>query len=124
MSSRILNIMLIEDDALCLASLDRALRLNGFRTQGYTRPLPALADYDAQKIDAVVTDFHLPDVNGLEVLEKIRKINPEAVIILISGDLTQELPLQALDRGARAFFSKPLDIAGLMEKLNTAIRES
>jgi len=110
--------MLIEDDPLCLDSLSRALRLNEFTPRVFTSPQKALQEYRPDTVDAVITDYHLPGLNGIQLLTEIKKKNPQAVVIMISGDRGMDLPLRAISQGARAFFTKPIDIQKIIDNLS------
>ena len=115
--------MLIEDDPLSLESLSSALTLNGFDTKGFSSPLEAVQEYDSIRTKVVITDFHLPHINGIGVLKEIKKKNPYAMVIVISGDGKKEISSGALAAGADAFFHKPIDIVKLIERMASAAYE-
>ncbi len=117
MPARRMTIMLIEDDPLCLESLNQALILNGFDTLGFSSPLQALNSYTEQQVDAVITDYHLPEINGIRVLKEIKKKNPRAVVIIISADEKREISCRALHAGAFSFLFKPIDIGKIIDTL-------
>lgn len=112
-----MTVMLIEDDPLSLQSLSSALTLNGFDTKGFSSPLEAVKEYDSTRANVVITDYHLPHINGIAVLKEIKKKNPYAVVIVISGDAKGDISSGALAAGADAFFYKPIDIAKLIEEI-------
>ncbi len=74
----------------------------------------AFKTYLKQDIDVVVTDLQIPRVDGLEFIESLRALFPEAAIIAISGKGPTQLALAKLE-GAFATFSKPVDPEGLLE---------
>lgn len=121
MPEKQVKIMLIEDDPLCLAGLSQALRLNGFTTGDFGSPLDALQAYDADQYAAIITDYHLPSINGIEVLAQVKKRNPQAFVIVISGDRDAHIREQAIKQGARNCFLKPLDIYKIIEQLEKVI---
>lgn len=114
-------VMIVDDDTTCLQSLKSALALNGFRVMDFDSPNLALHTFkppQAETIDAVVTDYRFPGtINGIQLMEEIKKINPLAPVIIISGASNSNLPNRCLKAGASAFLSKPIDIGTLIEKL-------
>lgn len=111
--------MVIDDDDIVLDSLKHALSLNGFGVFTFISPRQALREYeaDSDKYDIVISDFHLPGMNGIDVMRAIFKKNPRVPVIIMSGDEDRELLPKTLQMGAQAFFYKPLDITQLIEKL-------
>ena len=114
-----MKVMVIDDDDIVLDSLKHALSLNGFGVFTFISPRQALREYeaDSDKYDIVISDFHLPGMNGIDVMRAILKKNPQVPVIIMSGDEDRELLPKTLQMGAQAFFYKPLDITQLIEKL-------
>mgnify|MGYP003293595063 CR=1 FL=1 len=76
-----------------------------------------LANLEAEKPNAVFLDIHLPDGNGLEILQKIKKQNSEVVVIMISADDRENTVNKASEYGAECFIPKPF----LPEQIKQAI---
>jgi DNA-binding NtrC family response regulator len=114
-----MTVMVIDDDDIVLESLKHALSLNGFRVSTFLSPRQALYQYEADqdKYDIVISDFHLPGMNGIELMKEILKKNPGVPVIIISGNEDRELLPKSMKMGACAFFYKPLDINQLIDKL-------
>ena len=110
--------ILIVDDEVDLALLLQMI----FEKQGYQTVLAhsgraALAIVEREHVDAIVTDIRMPQGDGVELLEKVRKQNQtKPVIVLVTGysDLTQA---EAYDRGAQAIFTKPFNKKAILETL-------
>lgn len=64
-----------------------------------------------QQVDVIIADANIPDINGLELLERVKSSFPEMVFIITSGD--PETESQAQHLGADAFISKPFDASDL-----------
>lgn len=69
----------------------------------------AIALYDQHKPDVVFLDITMPVVDGFEALERIRFINPEALVVMISADRQKSTKEKVLNLGASAIISKPID---------------
>jgi len=78
----------------------------------------ALEFYYTKQPDIIITDIHMPHLNGLNFAQTIKEINPKQPIIIISGYDTKDNLLHSIDIGIDHFISKPLDIELLFEKLN------
>lgn len=107
-----MNVMLVDDDQKSLESLSSALRLNGFHVKSFNSSIQALDIFRqySPDIDVIVTDYHLPKMNGIELLKEIHKINPGIPVIIISGESKQNIEQLSLKANAIAFFQKPLNI--------------
>ena len=80
----------------------------------------AFKNYLRNDIQVVITDLLVPNVDGLELIEALLAVDPEAAIIAVSGK-GPELLAQAVDMGALAAFSKPVDPEALLEAVEKAL---
>jgi len=102
------TILIIDDEQNILVTLSRALKLEGYRTEvagGGKVGLSKLAD---QPADLVLLDVKMPDMDGLEVLAKIRDSQPGLPVVMMSGHATVEIAVRAVRMGAIDFLEKPL----------------
>ena len=67
--------------------------------------------------DMVITDVEMPKMNGWEVLDKLRQIDPEINVMLSSGALTDKDEQGVIDEGFNGFLKKPYSLATLSEKM-------
>lgn len=113
-----MNLMIIDDDSSILESLKRALKPSGHKCFSYQNPRRAVEAYQSGGFDAVLTDVRMPEMDGIEVLKAVRAINPRAYVIILTGYCDLETAIQAINNGAYAFFSKPLNLSDLIATLN------
>jgi DNA-binding NtrC family response regulator len=73
--------------------------------------------------DAVVTDMLLPDVDGIELVRRFKATDPEAVVIMITGQGNIPRSVEAVKAGAFDFLEKPVDADRLLDKLEKAIKQ-
>src|SRR5512144_655016 len=73
--------------------------------------------------DAVVTDMMLPDVDGIELVRRFKQLDPEAEVIVITGQGNIQRAVEAVKAGAFDFLEKPIDADRLLDKLEKAIKQ-
>jgi CheY-like chemotaxis protein len=108
------RILLVDDEPNVVKSCARMLELEGFAVEGVTSGKEALDLYRRESFDLVLTDLKMPDVDGLEVLTAVRRLNPEAAVVIFTAYGTKESVVEALRLGAREFLEKPLDTKTLI----------
>ena len=102
------NILVIDDDKIILDSLCEFLSLEGFQTSGTETLKSAVAKLEGENYSLVIIDVNLPDGDGLELLDIIRKNYPQTVGIVITGYGTIESAVTAIKRGAYDYLTKPI----------------
>lgn len=70
----------------------------------------AVAAYEAHRPGLVTLDISLPDINGLEVLKRIRALDPAARVIVVTGNNARALEVEALSLGALKVVLKPFEV--------------
>ena len=117
-------ILIVDDNEPTANALAKALRNARFETAVSFRGADAVKYATSHEVDAAVVDIHLPDISGLVVSQKLREsLGPSTPIIILSGDTSMEM-LNALPHvGATYFFSKPVNVAHLIERLWDSVRE-
>lgn len=118
-------IILVVDDAEdCIATLDLALEtLPGVVIRPALSAEAALAHLESDTFSAVITDIHLPEMTGLELVARIRE-NPRfrsLPILVVSADTDPSTPDRALGVGANAYFAKPFSPSALRKKLEELV---
>ena len=122
-----MTILLVDDSEDCLATMDLALQtLPGvvIRTSlSAEAALVALDDREHDTVSAVITDIHLPEMTGLELVTRIRQ-DPRfrlLPILVVSADADPSTPARALGLGANAYFAKPFSPSAMRKKLEELI---
>ncbi len=114
-----LSVLLIDDDPMMLESLAMALEDYGFRVLTASSGLGGLRVFREQRPAAVLTDIVMPGQDGLETMRQIRRDQPDAKVIAISGQLDKWDYLDLAEKlGADATFAKGGDVKRLVETLN------
>ena len=118
------TILVVDDEDDCAATLDLALQsLPGVAIVSASSAEGALAELARGPVGAVITDIRLPEMTGLELIERIRnQIQYKSLpIIVVSADADPVVPVQALTLGANAFFSKPFSPGAVRKKVEELI---
>ncbi len=114
-------VLVVDDDAAVRASLKFALEVEGFKVSLYDRASALLADTNLPKRACLVVDYRMPDIDGVELLERLRAVNVGFPAILISGRVSRPLRALAERLGFTAVLEKPLSDAALVETIRTAL---
>lgn len=116
------SVLIVEDEKLINWSLVKSLSKWGFEVCPVYNGADAVARLEGGRFDIVLLDYHLPDIDGLQVARHIRAKSPGSVIILLTAFQLSEL---GVDSGLiDAYFNKPLDLERLREALDGFPRRS
>ncbi len=117
------NILVVDDDKIILDSLTEFLSLEGFQTKGVETLNRAMAELQKQNYSLVVTEVNLPDGNGFELLDAVKKDYPQTVVIVITGCGTIESAVKAIKQGAYDYLAKPIVDDELRLAVDRAIKQ-
>jgi len=110
------TIFLVDDDHDILTSLSALFELSGFKTKTYTSALDYLQRLD-DKPGCLISDISMPEMNGIELLTELNKVEHARPTLFITGVATVELAVKAMKLGAVDFVSKPITTDDLLEKV-------
>ena len=115
-----LKILLVDDEPILLSSLSKILKNTGFENVHISSTgKSALEIVRKNKINVIILDLLMPEMNGYEFLEIIRNENPGIAVIIVSGEV--EIPEQPLlENGAFAVLRKPMDYNDLIRSIREA----
>ena len=116
-------VLVVEDDEETRAVLVRELGSRGYRTQEAADGRTALERWDAGRPDVILLDLGLPDMDGLEVIRRVRR-DATTPIVILSGRYAEREKVEALERGADDYVTKPFGLDELHARLRAAIRRS
>jgi two-component system, chemotaxis family, chemotaxis protein CheY len=118
------KVLVVDDSALTRRSLRQILETAGCEVLEAEDGLSALEQYFVDRPDVVMLDLVMKGMYGLDVLQKLRELDADARIVVVSADIqssSQELAEQA---GAKAFINKPFDKAEILVALDAALAEA
>jgi DNA-binding response OmpR family regulator len=117
-----MRILLVEDDIQLAQGLQQSLRHEGFVVDHVDNGKSALTALLVPDQDMVILDLGLPDIDGLEVLKRLRNKKMVLPIIILTARDSIESKVQGLDFGADDYLAKPFDINELLARLRVIER--
>jgi two-component system nitrogen regulation response regulator NtrX len=117
------TILVVDDETGVRASLAGILSDEGYLVETVESGEAALAALSARRYDLVLLDVWLPGADGLEVLARIRAIDAELPVVVISGHGTIETAVKAVRLGAQDFVEKPLSLEKTLLTVRNALRQ-
>ena len=118
------QVMLVDDEDYILKALKRTINMyTDWEVETYQDPREALRRARTTVFDAVITDYMMPEINGLELLQELRDIQPDTIRILLTGVIDIETVMSAINKaGAFRFIPKPWDDEQLLDNIREGLK--
>ncbi len=118
------TVLTVDDSRVTLKILKKLLADTAFEVVGEAkRGQEALDLYKETSPDAVILDIVMPDMDGVQILEKLRGIDPGARVVMVSSLGTKEKVMECLEKGAKSFLMKPYEKEDLLKVLKKVFEE-
>ncbi len=114
------KVLLVDDEKDFLDALGERMANRGMNVSATTSAKDAVKKVQEESYDAIVLDLQMPELDGIEALKAIKKINPDMQVILLTGHATVEKGIEAMKLGAMDLIEKPADIETIAEKIKKA----
>lgn len=113
------KILIVDDESFICENLERILKEEHYHTSTAPDGRTALSFLKEEPVDLVFLDLNLPDTSGLEILRTIKELDPDLLVIIITGYASVESAVEALKMGAYDYIKKPFkaDVIKLIVKL-------
>lgn len=126
--ARAMKILIVDDEETICEALSAWLTKEGYQVESAQSGLAALDRQKDRYFDLYLVDIKMPGMDGLELLAKVREVQPEANVIMITAHGSIQTAVEAMKRGATEYLCKPFDpdeLSLLMERLaaNQALRD-
>jgi two-component system, NtrC family, response regulator HydG len=112
------TILVVDDNQDLLETFAMILKRRGYEVQTAVNGSSAVNKFKEQKFDVTLMDIVMPEMNGVDAFKKIKEIEPEAPIILMTAYSDDELIQSAKDEGVRQIIHKPIRIDQLIDLIN------
>ncbi len=114
------KILVIDDEQAIRKSLREILEYEKYEVEEAKSGIEGIEKIQATQYDIVLCDIKMPQMDGIETLEKIMEFNPEIPVVMITGHGSVETAVEALKKGAYDFIEKPLDMNRLLVSVRNA----
>ena len=115
------KLLLVDDSGLARRSLRAMLESGGFEVVEAEDGMTAIERYFLERPDVVMLDLVMKGMYGLEVLTKLRELDPTARVIVVSADIQRSSHQLVEEAGAIAFLSKPVDREQLLNVVQSVL---
>ena len=113
-----MRLLIVDDSNMIRQAIDTWSSAHGHQVVGHARNgREALEMFESQRPDIVTLDITMPEMDGLEALDRMIAIQPDARIIVISALASKEVAIEAIKKGAATFVQKPITEAELIEAI-------
>lgn len=112
------KLLIVDDSSSILTFLTAAFEKKPYQVTTIDNPVKAFDLIQKESFKIVVTDIEMPEMNGLQLLKKIKSYNGMIQVVVISGYLTIHNTLNAFRYGAENLFFKPIDVQALIQAVD------
>jgi two-component system KDP operon response regulator KdpE len=117
------TVLVIEDDEEARRVVVRDLTARGYRVEQAADGRAALQRWETRRPDIILLDLGLPDMDGLRIVQRVRR-EASTPIVILSGRYEEREKVEALDRGADDYVTKPFGVDELDARLRVALRHA
>jgi len=118
------TILLVEDDPSLAMGLCDALEFEGFRVVHSSRGADAIEQAKRHSPDCILLDLMLPDLNGYQVCEQIRRSDARTPILMLTARGQEADKIRGLDVGADDYVTKPFSVGELLARIRAVLRRT
>lgn len=115
------RIVIVDDEPTVVDVLSGMISALGYEPFGYTNSETALLRIETGPVDLVIADLVMPTIDGLELLRRVRRIDPDLPYILLTGNANLESAVEALRLEADDFLQKPIDLVQLQFRIDQSL---
>jgi DNA-binding NtrC family response regulator len=116
------SILVVDDDAEVRKTLSSILSKEGYSVEAVENGKQATRISEKSRFDIALIDIKLPDMEGTELLHRLKEIQPHMVKIVITGFPTLENAMETVNEGADGYILKPFDVEKLLEMIRKHLK--
>ena len=114
------KVLLVDDEEDFLSTLAERLEARGLKVNTATSGEQAVANAEKERFDLIVLDLAMPGMNGFETLQRIKAMQPDAEIMILTGQGSIKTSIEAMKLGAEDYLEKPVNISDLLDRIRDA----
>ena len=104
------QVLVVDDEEIARTNLEHILKKEGYQVKTAANGVEAVEKIKNQKFDLILTDLKMDKMDGIQLLEAAREIDSQAAIMMVTGYATVDTAVEALQKGAVHYLSKPIKI--------------
>lgn len=117
------RLLIVEDEDTLRDSLKRVFQREGYQVEAVVSAEPALELFEESTFDLIITDIILPGITGIELLKRVKEINPDQIVIIITAYASLETAVETLRAGAYDYIVKPIIHEEIKQIVKNALRQ-
>lgn len=117
------HILVVDDEEDVRDTLENVLKSMNYTTSIAANGVEALEVIQNNKIDVVLSDLYMPEMNGIELLKRVQGIDKKVIFLMITAHPTIETAVEAIKKGAYDYLTKPFHIEEVRMKINRALEK-
>ena len=121
MSSILPRLLIVDDATAQVTALVRTLENEGYAPTGVHSAAEALSELRASRFDILITDLHMPGMDGLALLNAAQALDGDLVSVVMTGHGTIDTAIEAMKRGALDYILKPFNLGTILPVLSRAV---
>lgn len=115
------RILIVDDEQIIRESLTFILRKEGYEVEEAANGLDALKRHEAKAFDIIITDIEMPELRGIDLLERVTQRSPQTLVMIITAFASIETAIQALRKGAYDYLLKPVEFDDLLHRVRKLV---
>jgi len=117
------SILIVDDDVAVRTMLSTVLSDEGYLVEAVENGKQAVKTCEKSSFDVALIDIELPDMKGTELLNKLKRIQPKMIRIIITGHPSLESAMKAVNERADGYVLKPFEVTELLQKIRRLLEE-
>ena len=117
------HILVVDDEETVRRSIQKRLEKEGYRVIAIDNAVDGLKIFETAGFDAVISDIRMREMNGLELLARIRALNGDVPVIMVTGDPSLETAQECVKHGAYDYVTKPVERDALLQTVRRAVEK-
>ena len=117
------KILIVDDEIRMLESLSVLMSGQGYRVETASSGSEALDKLAVRDFDVILLDMLLDDMDGYQVMERVRAFSPDALVVIMTGNASVESAVKALKLGAYSYLKKPFEVEDLFKTIENALSQ-
>ena len=117
------RVLIVEDDEEMRGLLSDVIEEEGYKTDSVDNGSEAFRKLVKESFALIITDIRMPGLTGLEILPGMKKLQPEAPVIVITAFGSEEVQRKAFEKGANAYLEKPIHLQKLRRLIHDMVSE-